>query len=139
MKEALAIMAVAVCAILSLLLNAINFVLLLAVLAGVRGLRTLLLDARGKEEAMGNQQEDLLTAVRGLAQAEGEMESRIDAIILALKEPHDSPLVAQAISELEELRVRVGKVDDIPDSQVDAADEAGGEVAPAGSGDMGAS
>jgi len=133
MKEAIAIMAVAVCAILSLLLNAINFVLLLAVLAGIRGLRTLLLDVRGKEEIMTEQEQKLIDGVKSLAEAVANEEEHIDTIIDALRQPHDSPVVAQVIAELEATRQKVSAFHANDDQ---AADEA---TAPAGSGDMGAS
>jgi hypothetical protein len=92
MKEALAIFVLAFCAVLGLLVNVVNTFLLLTLL--------------GKEGAIMSQEDDLVAAAKAAADEEASLETRVDGIIAALKLPHDSPVVAQTIADLEALKTR---------------------------------
>jgi hypothetical protein len=135
MKETYAIFAVALCAVVGLLGSLINLVLLTRIAwelaqwhrctgeanAGTRRrieqMAAFMINRFGwvektlneilrKEEAMTDQEQQLTDAVKRAADEEASLEERVDGLIAALKQPHDSPIVAQAIADLEALKSR---------------------------------
>lgn len=63
------------------------------------------------------QLDDLKTRVQLVAEGQASLEQRIDAIIDALKMPHDSPEVAEMIAQLEAIRSRQDAfTGDLPDT-----------------------
>lgn len=80
-------------------ISIVIFVLLIRVLRGQR-------EIVRKEEAIMGQDDDLMAAVKAAADEEASLETRVDGLIAALKQPHDSPIVAQAIADLEAMKSR---------------------------------
>lgn len=81
-------------------LQAIAIALLIAILRRQRHLER-------KEDTIVSQEDTLIAGVRSLGEAVASEEAHIDTLIAALKEPHDSPLVGEAIAELEAIKARV--------------------------------
>jgi hypothetical protein len=60
---------------------------------------------KGAKKIMA-QEDELAAAVKAAADEEATLETRVDGLIAALQAPHDSPVVAQAIADLQALKSR---------------------------------